>query len=59
MADRAEPENYSELDEKGTPDPAHVFIGYASADTAAASALVEDLQRHEMAYRCRIPRTPN
>ena len=49
MADRSEAENHSEADAKGTADPAHVFISYASADTAVASALVEDLERHGIA----------
>src|SRR5271170_6753318 len=51
MADHAEPENPQGPTEstQATADPAHVFISYASPDSAAASALVEDLERHGIA----------
>jgi TolB-like protein len=48
MADSAEPENSQGPTEGTGPavDPTHVFISYASSDTAVASALVEHLEQH-------------
>lgn len=51
MADRAEPENPPgrTCNAQAPVDPAHLFISYASADAAAANALVEALERSGIA----------
>jgi hypothetical protein len=51
MSDRAEPGNSRGPADGAqvTADPAYVFISYAPPDAAAATALVEDLERHGIA----------